>query len=81
MGHTALMPRISLLVPDDDLDLIDSVATPNRTTFMVAAAREAALRVRRERENRELAAILDASADEDGLLLAEFDGTAADGLA
>jgi hypothetical protein len=74
------MPRISLIVPEDDLALIDEVAAPNRTAFMVAASREAALRARRERDDRELAAILDASADADRELLAEFDGTAADGI-
>jgi len=62
------------------LALIDEVATPNRTAFMVTASREAALRVRREREDRELAEILDARADDDRDLLAEFDGTTADGL-
>ena len=74
------MPRISLIVPVEDLALIDEVATPNRTAFMVAASREAALRVRREREARELAEILDARADDDRDLLVEFEGTTADGL-
>lgn len=80
MRDAKAMPRISLIVPVEDLALIDEVATPNRTAFMVAASREAALRVRREREDRELAEILDARADDDRDLLVEFEGTTADGL-
>ena len=73
------MAKISMIVPDADLALIDEVATPNRTAFMVAAAREAALRIRRRRDDAELARILDESAADDRALLDEFDGTAGDG--
>jgi len=74
------MAKISMVVPDADLAIIDEVAAPNRTAFMLAAAREAALRIRRERDDVEIARILDESADEDRALLEEFAGTAADGL-
>jgi len=74
------MTRISMLIPDDDLALIDSVASPNRTAFMVSAAREAAKRLARRREDEELVRILDERAGEDRALLAEFDGTMADGV-
>jgi len=69
-----------MLIPAEDLALIDSVASPNRTAFMVAAAREAAKRLAREREDEELARILDENADEDKALLREFAGTMGDGL-
>ena len=74
------MAKISMVVPDVDLALIDEVASPNRTAFMVAAAKAAAIRVLRQREDEEIARILDESADEDRALLEEFSGTLADGL-
>jgi hypothetical protein len=74
------MAKISMVVPDADLALIDEVASPNRTAFMVAAAKAAAMRVLRQREDAEIARILDESADEDRALLEEFSGTLADGL-
>ena len=73
------MAKISLVVPDADLALIDEVATPNRTAFMLAASREAALRVHRERDDAEIARILDENAPEDRALLEEFAGALADG--
>jgi uncharacterized protein (DUF1778 family) len=74
------MARISMVVPDEDLALIDAAASSNRTAFMLSAAREAARRVLREREDAELARILEESAEEDRVLLGEFSGTLADGL-
>lgn len=74
------MAKISLVIPDADLSAIDAVAPSNRTAFMLAAVREAVQRINREREDRELARILDESAEEDADLLAEFSGTVADGL-
>ena len=74
------MAKISMVVPDADLALIDEVASPNRTAFMVAAAKAAAMSVLRQREDAEIARILDESADEDRALLEEFSGTLADGL-
>ena len=73
------MAKISLLVPDADLAFIDEVAAPNRTAFMLAASREAALRVHRERDDAEIARILDENVPEDRALLDEFAGTVADG--
>ena len=74
------MAKISMVVPDADLALIDQVASPNRTAFMIAAAKAAAVRVLRQREDEEIVRILDESADEDRTLLEEFSGTLADGL-
>lgn len=74
------MAKISMVVPDADLALIDEVAAPNRTAFMLAAAREAAVRIRRQRDDAEIARILDASAENDRAILAEFAATTADGL-
>ena len=74
------MAKISMVVPDADLALIDRVASPNRTAFMIAAAKAAAVRVLRQREDEEIARILDESADEDRALLEELSGTLADGL-
>ncbi|MBV8644429.1 MAG: hypothetical protein JO225_10990 [Candidatus Eremiobacteraeota bacterium] len=74
------MAKISMVIPDADLAIIDEVAAPNRTAFMLAAAREAALRLRRQREDAEIARLLDEGADEDRALLDEFAGTLADGL-
>jgi len=74
------MAKISMVIPDADLAVIDEVASPNRTAFMLAAAREAALRLRRERDDAEIARILNENAAEDRALLEEFARTLADGL-
>ena len=74
------MARISMVVPDEDLAAIDAVATPNRSAFMLRAAKEAVVRVRRERLDAEIAACLAETADEDVNLADEFSGTSADGL-
>jgi uncharacterized protein (DUF1778 family) len=74
------MPRISLLVSDEDLAIIDAAASPNRSAFMVAAAREVAARIRRARIDAEVAAAVAESADEDRELAREWDCTLMDGL-
>ena len=72
--------KISMLIPDEDLALIDAVAVPNRTAFMIKAAKEAALRVQREREDQEIARICTENAERDRALAEEFAAADADGL-
>jgi hypothetical protein len=74
------MPRISMLISDEDLAIIDAAASPNRTAFMVAAAKEVSARVRRAREDAEIEAIMRENADLDVALAAEFESTLSDGL-
>ncbi len=74
------MARISMVVPDADLAAIDQVAHPNRSAFMIAAARDAVARLQRERLDAEIAQCLAETADDDLALADEFAGTAADGL-
>ena len=74
------MAKISMLISDEDLALIDAAAIPNRTAFMVAAAKEVAMRVQRAREDAEILRILEEGAADDQALLDEFSGTASDGL-
>jgi hypothetical protein len=74
------MPRISLLVSDEDLAIIDAAASPNRTAFMVAAAREVAARIHRARIDAEVAAAVAESAAEDLELAREWESTLMDGL-
>lgn len=74
------MARISLIVPDEDLELIDRAAVTNRTAFMVTAARDAAQRALRAREDEEIARICSATAARDEALAAEFEATVGDGL-
>ncbi len=73
------MPRISLLLSEEDLAIIDAAASPNRTAFMVAAAKEVAARVHRAKLDAEVAAAVAETADEDRKLTAEFDCTLNDG--
>jgi uncharacterized protein (DUF1778 family) len=75
------MATITLRVPEDDLASIDEVAgAQNRTQFMLAAAREAVARVRRERVDAEVARILAEGADEDRLVSEEWSSVAADAI-
>jgi len=74
------MARISMVVPDADLVAIDEVASPNRTAFMIAAAKEAVQRLLRQRLDAEIARCLAETAPDDVALTDEFAGTAADGL-
>jgi uncharacterized protein (DUF1778 family) len=74
------MATITLRIPDEDLALIDSVAPSNRTQFMLAAAREAALRRRRERLDAEVTRILLEDAERDIGILDDLSDTMADAL-
>jgi hypothetical protein len=69
-----------MLLSDEDLAIIDAAAAPNRTAFMVAAAREAAMRIRRARADDEIESIMRENAENDAALAAEFDSTLEDGL-
>lgn len=69
-----------MLLSDEDLEIIDAAASPNRTAFMVAAAKEVALRLRRAREDAEIEAIMRENADDDVALAKEFEPTLGDGL-
>jgi hypothetical protein len=75
------MPKISMLIPDDQLALIDAQADGNRTAFMIAAAVEQAKRVKRRRMDAEIAASVRASDDDDFTVYAEWEGVVGDGLA
>ena len=77
--HADVMAKISMIVPDEDLAAIDAVASPNRTAFMLQAAREAVARLQRQRLNDEIARCLAETAADDVALLDEFAGVAADG--
>jgi hypothetical protein len=68
-----------MLVPDEALELIDSVSE-NRTAFMVEASVAAAKRRRREIVDAEVARICTENFDRDRAIAAEFDGTLLDGL-
>jgi hypothetical protein len=74
------MAKISMVIPDEDLAVIDAVASPNRTAFMLEAAKEAAVRRQRELLDAEVARCLEESAEADRLLATEFAGAAGDGL-
>jgi hypothetical protein len=69
-----------MLLSDEDLAIIDAAASPNRTAFMVSAAKEVALRMRRAREDAEIEAIMRENADDDAALAQEFESTLGDGL-
>ena len=73
------MPKISMLVPEADLRLIDSVSR-NRTAFMIEAAVAEAKRRRRELEDAEIARICSDTAERDLALAREWESTLADGL-
>lgn len=68
-----------MLLSDEDLAVIDAAAAPNRTAFMVAAAKEVAERVRRAREDALIEADMRANAESDAALTAEFDASLRDG--
>jgi hypothetical protein len=71
---------ITLRVPAEELAAIDAEAGPNRTQFMLAAARDAVARARRERLDAEIGRILAEDAEENLAILDEFANTMADGL-
>lgn len=74
------MPKISMLVPEADLRLIDSVSR-NRTAFMIEAAVAEAKRRRRDLEDAEIARICTENAERDRRLAHEWESTLRDGLA
>lgn len=74
------MATITLRVPDDELAAIDAEAGDNRTQFMLAAAREAVQRRRRERLDAEVSRILLDDAERDVAILKDFAPTMSDGL-
>jgi len=73
------MPRISMLIPEKALRLIDSVSE-NRTSFMVEAAVREAQRRRRELRDAEIRLICTETAERDRRLASEWEDTLADGL-
>ncbi len=74
------MAKISMVVPDEDLAAIDEVATPNRTAFLLEAARVAVARLRREKLDAEIARCLSETAKDDLVLLNAFTNVAGDNL-
>jgi uncharacterized protein (DUF1778 family) len=74
------MAKISMLVPEDQLALIDAQAGGNRTAFMIAAAVERAKRLERERMDEEIAASVRATDHDDFSVYADWEGALGDGL-
>lgn len=74
------MAKISMLIPDADLALIDEVAKPNRTAFMIRSALDAAARARRQRDDAEVGRICAETAKRDRKLAREFEPVLGDGL-
>jgi hypothetical protein len=70
-----------MLIPDEQLAVIDAQADGNRTAFMIAAAVEQAKRLKRQRMDAEIAASVRASDDDDFTVYAEWEGVVGDGLA
>lgn len=73
------MAKISMVVPDEVLALIDSVAE-NRTSFMVSAAVAAAEVKRRMLEDEEIAKWCSQHAAATASVESEFASTLSDGL-
>lgn len=73
------MPKISMLIPEADLHLIDSVSH-NRTAFMIEASVAEAKRRRRELEDAEIARICTSNAERDRALAREWESTLPDEL-
>jgi hypothetical protein len=73
------MPRISMLVSEEALTLIDSVSA-NRTAFMVDAAVNEARKRQRELRDAEVERISQENAAFDLTTAREWEGTLADGL-
>jgi hypothetical protein len=68
-------------VPDDELASIDEAAGPNnRASFILTAAREAVVRLRRERLDAEVGRVLAESAEDDLATLADWSVIMADSL-
>jgi uncharacterized protein (DUF1778 family) len=75
------MAVITLRIPDEELALIDAEAGGNRTQFMLAAAHEAAERLRRARFDAEIADILLEDVERDLAINDDFSAAMSDGLA
>jgi homoserine kinase len=74
------MAKISMLIPDEQLAVIDAQAGGNRTAFMIAAALERAKRLRRQRMDDEIAASVRASDADDSVVYDQWEATIGDGL-
>ncbi len=73
------MAKVSMVIPDEALALIDSVAE-NRTGFMVAAAVKAAELIHRMLEDEEIVRWCSQHGSVDASLETEFAHTLSDGL-
>ena len=73
------MGRITIVVPDDALAVIDSVSS-NRSAFMTAAALAAAKAKLRQIEDAEIERLCAESAEEDLAIAREWDSTVGDGI-
>jgi hypothetical protein len=74
------MSKISMFISPEALALIDEVAVPNRTAFMIEAALDAARRRRRELEDAEIAWICTEGSERDQAITQEFVNTLDDAL-
>jgi uncharacterized protein (DUF1778 family) len=74
------MPKISMLIPDDALALIDRHASGNRTAFMMEAAVARARGLERERTDRDIIAALTDDPAADAAVRAAWHPTLADGI-
>ena len=74
------MPKISMLIPERQLALIDAQAGGNRTAFMISAAVERAKRLRRQRMDEEIAASIQDSEDGDFAVYKDWENVAGDGI-
>jgi uncharacterized protein (DUF1778 family) len=74
------MPKISMLIPPEQLAEIDAQAGGNRTAFMIEAAVERAKRLKRERVDAEIEASISSTDDDDFVAYADWKSTLADGL-
>jgi hypothetical protein len=78
--YTYCMSKISMSIPPEALALIDEVAAPNRTAFMIEAALDAARRRRRELEDADIAWICTEGSGRDQAITQEFVNTLGDAL-
>jgi hypothetical protein len=70
--------KISMTIPEEDLQLIDEFSGGNRTAFMVGASLERARALRRQAIDDDISRCL--AADDLSDLVDEWDGVVADGL-
>jgi len=74
------MPKVSMLIPADQLAEIDAQANGNRTAFMIEAAIERAKRLKRARIDDEIASSIRASEAGDFSEYEAWESTLNDGL-